>query len=228
MLRTRAPAAMASTVLTRRTAAITTSRSVPKRPHHTTPDRQQPRDEDAVHAVPAILRFDVRDGVWGEDVATQEAASHHGAMTACQGVDAGSRRHIRRPGERKHQPGIHHPTTGQERAQRHGDIRGDGWEDVFDGGQRGDEGVERPGGQLLEKRDEVLQETLLGSASVATASTAIPSPRPIQPMPSFVFAFTDTCADPASSASASFSSIASRWGASLGFSTITVTSAWTN
>src|SRR5438552_7122638 len=184
----------------------------------------------------AILLGDVRDGLRGKDVPSQDAARYQSAVAPGEPIDGRSRAHVRRPGQDENQPRVHHAAARQERAECDGDVGGNRRKDVFDGGQHGDQRGQRPGGELLEKREKVRQETecpplsrwALGPVSVATAMTAMPSPRPIQPMPSFVLAFTETCAGPVSSASESFSSMASMWGASLGFSRITVTSAWTN
>src|SRR5436309_4287276 len=200
-----------------------------ERHHHRAPHGQQPRQENAVHAVAAILLGDALHGPGGEDVAAQEAARDDLAMPARQGVHGGARPHVRRPGEQEDGPRVHDAAAGEKSAQRDGNIGRNGRKDVFDGGERGDQPVQRTGREPLEKRNEVGQgRGPLGSASVTTAITAMPSPRPIHPIPSFVFAFTETCAGPVSSASASFSFMASRYGASLGSSRITVTSVWTN
>ena len=113
-------------------------------------------------------------------------------MPARRHVHSCPRPDVRDPREREDQPGIHYATTRQKCAERYGHVGGNGRNDVFDGGEHSDQRVERRGGELLEKGDEVCQEALPGSCNVATAITATPSPRPIQPMPSFVFALTET------------------------------------
>jgi hypothetical protein len=144
-------------------------------------------------------------------VAAQEAARDDLTVPARQGVHCRGRRHVRRPGEQKDGRSIHDATAGEKCAQRDGDIGRNGRKDVFDSGERGDQPIQRTGREPLEKRDDVCQgRDPLGSASVATAITAMPSPRPIHPIPSFVFAFTDTCAEPVRSACASLSFMASR------------------
>src|SRR6476469_6340323 len=61
-------------------------------------------------------------------------------------------------------------------------------------------------------------------STVATASAAIPSPRPIAPSPSFVVALMLTRAGSRRSAAAIFSRIAGMWGAIFGASAIKVAS----
>src|SRR6266480_5893881 len=172
----------------------------------------------------------------GMTMPPQKPTRYHVAMPARQRIDGGPRPHVRSPGEQEDEPRVQHPAPGQECAEGDRDVRGNWRKDVFDGGQHGDQRVQRNRREVFEKREEVgqvsdsppLERGPAGSASVATAITAIPSPRPIQPIPSFVFAFTDTCAGPVSNASARRSFIASICGASFGFSMMTVTSACTN
>jgi len=138
-----------------------------------------------------VLLLDVGDRVRCEDVPAEKAARDQSPMASRQRIDTRSRSHVCDPGQYEDEPRIHDSPSRQERAERHGDIRGDRREDIFDGGQYRDERVERSGGELLEIREKVRQETL-SPRSVATAKTATPSPRPIQPIPSLVFAFTET------------------------------------
>src|ERR1041384_7501696 len=185
-----------------------------------------------------ILLLDMGDGGRREDVAPEKATRDERAVAARQGVDARGGAHVRDPREREHEPDVHVAPACQECAECHGHVGGDRREDVFGGGQNRDQGVERSGGELLEKREKVRQVTECpplgraalggGPASVPIAITATPSPRPTHPMPSFVFAFTDTCAGPVRSAPASRAFIVSRYGASFGFSMMTVTSTCTH
>ena len=76
---------------------------------------------------------------------------------------------------------------GEERAQRHRRVGGDRRDDVLHRGEEGEDAVDRGGGQT---RDPVQQGFDQRASSVATAITASPSPRPMNPMPSLVLAFT--------------------------------------
>src|SRR2546425_13973 len=80
--------------------------------------------------------------------------------------------------------------------------------EVLEGGEGRDQGVQRCCGQPLEEREKIAQTRACSSS--ATASAATPSPLPIQPIPSFVFALTETIEYPLTSAPARFSRMSSR------------------
>src|SRR3989454_11529755 len=198
------------------------AREARERQHHPAQHREQPRQEDAVAAVPLVLPLDVPDGALGEQSSAELAAERGPAVAPRQEVHGGPRADVRGPGEPEDGPGIEEPPSRQKRPQRDGGVGREGGDDVLQAGEGGEGSVEQTGRKRFQERDE------LGHPSTATAITAIPSPFPIHPIPSFVFAFTETCAGADRSASASFSSIRSRCGPSFGRSAMIVMSACTN
>src|SRR2546422_82429 len=198
------------------------AREAGERHHDPAPHREQPRQEDAVAAVALVLPLDVPDGALGEQPSAELAAERGPAVAPRQEVHGGARADVRGPGEAEDGPGIEEPPPRQKRPQRDGGVGREGGDDVLQAGEGGDGSVEQTGRKRFQERDE------LGHPSTATAITAIPSPFPIHPIPSFVFAFTETWAGADSSASASFSSIRSTCGPSFGRSAMIVMSACTN
>src|SRR5947208_5049173 len=198
------------------------AREARERHHDPAPHREQPRQEDAVAAVALVLPFDVPDGALGEQSSAEPAAERGPAVAPRQEIHRGPRADVRGPGDAEDGPGIEEPPPRQKRPQRDGGVGRQGGNDVLQAGEGGDGSIEQTGRKRFQERDE------LGHPSTATAITAIPSPFPIHPIPSFVFAFTDTWAGADRSASASFSSIRSTCGPSFGRSAMIVMSACTN
>src|SRR5205814_9175488 len=109
----------------------------------------------------------------------------------------------------------------QERAERDGGVGGNGRENILERGEGGDQRVERARREGFERVDEIAH------SNTATAMTAIPSARPIHPIPSLVFPFTEMPSGATDSAPASRSRIRGTWGPILGRSAITMMSACT-
>src|SRR2546427_7459472 len=130
------------------------------------------------------------------------------SVASCQPVDEGRRRDVRRPRESEDRPEVEPASPGEERAERHGGVGGQRWDDVLECRERRDQAVQRSGRQALEEREKIAQGRACSSS--ATASTATPSPLPIQPLPSFVLALTDTVENPLTSAPARLSRMSSR------------------
>src|SRR2546422_8474812 len=93
-------------------------------------------------------------------------------------------------------PEVEPASPGEERAERHGGVGGQRWNDVLECPERRDQAVERSGRQALEEREKIAQGRAW--SSTATASTPTPSPLPVPPLPSFVFRFTRTVEKPLS------------------------------
>src|SRR5438093_10504212 len=139
-----------------------------------------------------------------------------GALARLPGADVGGRR-APAPG-----PRIQRPPPRQERAERYYGVGGNGGENVLQGGEDRDQRVERAGREGFERMDEV------GHSNTATAMTAIPSARPIAPMPSLVSPFTEMPPGATDRAPASRWRICVTWGPIFGCSAMTVTSACTS
>src|SRR5207247_1637283 len=137
-------------------------------------------------------------------------------------VDGGRRGEVRRPCEAEDRPEVEPAAPREERPQRHGGVGRQRRNDVFERRERGDQGVQQSGREPLEEREKIAQGRACSSS--ATASTAIPSPLPIHPIPSFVFALTETAEYPLTIAPTRRLRMASRSPASRGCSTMTVRS----
>ncbi len=74
---------------------------------------------------------------------------------------------------------------GEEGTQRHSSIRGHRRDHVLDRGKQGENGVDGDGRKLRHPPEQGLDQR---ASSVATAMTAMPSPRPMNPIPSLVLA----------------------------------------
>src|SRR5205814_9893877 len=181
----------------------------------------EPAQDDRVRSVAMILVAEVPHGVLGEQAPSElpqegrPAEPVGGEIHGRPGADVGG------PGEPEHGPRVEGPPPRQERDERHDGIGRNGGEDIFDGGEDGDQRVERARREGLERVDEI------GHSNTATAMTAIPSARPIHPIPSLVFPFTEIASGATESASASRSRIRGTWGPILGRSAITMMSACT-
>src|SRR2546425_1131927 len=130
--------------------------------------------------------------------------------------------HVGARGEPKPARGYRHPPPRQERTERDDGVGGNEGENILEGGEDGDQRVERARREGFERVDEI------GHSNTATAMTAIPSARPIHPIPSFVFPFTEMASGATDRAPASRSRICVTWGPIFGCSAMTVTSAWTS
>src|SRR5262249_47822431 len=113
---------------------------------------------------------------------------------------------------------------GQKRGQDNEHIRGRGWEEVLDDDGERDHRIDQERRPGREPREQVFDQR---ASTTATANTAIPSPRPTNPMPSLVFAFIPTASGAMPSSPAIACAIALLYTPSRGFSHTMVTSAWT-
>src|SRR2546421_5298901 len=109
-----------------------------------------------------------------------------------------SRRDVRHPREAEDRPEVEPASPGEERAERHGGVGGQRWNDVLECRERRDQAVQRSGRQALEEREKIAQGRARSSS--ATPSTPTPSPLPIQPLSPVLFAFTQTVQNPLTSA----------------------------
>src|SRR5438552_6939442 len=141
------------------------------------------------------------------------AAPVQGEMDGRPGADVGG------PREHKYGRRIERPPPRQERAECDGRVGGNGREKILEGGEGGDQRVQRARREGFERVDEIAH------SNTATAMTAIPSARPIHPIPSLVFPFTEMASADTDSAPARRSRMCVTWGPIFGCSAITVTSA---
>lgn len=155
----------------------------------------------------SVSLLDVRQGALGEEPAAEGTGEEGAAVAAPDGVDERGAADVADPGDGEDDPGIERAAPRQKGAERDRDIGGGGGEDVFDGGEATDERVQRNRREGLQEPQQIGQ--VRASSSSATAITAMPSPRPMNPIPSLVFALTERLEKPAMAASASFSRISS-------------------
>src|SRR5437879_13911806 len=168
-----------------------------------------------------ILSLDVPHGALGEEAPSEcpleksPAEPVGGEIPGRPGADVST------PRESEHGPWIQRPSPRQECAERNDGVRGNGGKNIFESGEDGNQGVERAWREGFERVDEI------GHSNSATAMTAIPSARPIHPIPSLVFPFTEMAPGATDTAHASRSRICVTWGPIFGCSAMTVTSTCT-
>src|SRR6266566_237401 len=171
------------------------------------PYGEQAGDENPVAPVPFILCFDVGQHGWWEQPPAGRPLEEIASVAACQPVDQGRRADVRYPRETEHRPGVEPAPPGEERPERDGGVSGQRRNEGLERRERRDQSVQRCGRQALEEREEIAQARACSFSD--TASTATPSPLPIQPIPSFVFALTEMVEYPLTSAPARFSRMSS-------------------
>src|SRR6059058_5487799 len=136
------------------------------------------------------LRLDMREHRGREQPPAGGSLEEVASVASCEPVDEGRRRDVRRPREAEDRPEVEPAPPGEERAERHGGVGGQRRNEVLEGGEGRDQAVQRSCGQPLEESEKIAQTRACSSS--ATARAATPSPLPIQPIPSFVFALTET------------------------------------
>src|SRR5438128_6706024 len=132
-----------------------------------------------------VLSLDVSHGALGEQAPSERSLEEWPAEPVGGEIDGRPGADVGGPRESEHGPRIQRPPPRQERAERYYGVGGNGGENVLQGGEDRDQRVERAGREGFERMDEV------GHSNTATAMTAIPSARPIHPLPSLVFPFTE-------------------------------------
>src|ERR1041384_6064203 len=173
-----------------------------RRPRHARPPRppagEQRGDEEAAAAVPGVRLLDVRHRLRRQQPPPETSLEECPTVAAPDAIDQHRRRDVAGPRDGEHTPRIEHAATGEEGAEGHNGVGGDRGEDVFDGGEESDGEVQRSGGERFQPRQQMwhgypLLDFLAVSASSisTTAITATPSPRPMKPMPSLVFALIE-------------------------------------
>src|SRR2546430_6777753 len=179
-----------------------------ERRHHRAPHGEQAGNEDPIGPVPLVLRF-VGGGARGrEQPPARGSLEELASVPSCQPVDGGRRRYVRHPCEAEDRPEVEPAATGEERTQRHGGVGGQRRNEVLEGGEGGDQAVQRSGRQALEEPEKIAQAPACSGS--ATASTATPPPLPIPPIPPLVFPLTETVEYPLTRAPARFSRMSSR------------------
>src|SRR5438094_8352057 len=169
-----------------------------------------------------VLSLDVSHGALGEQAPSERSLEEWpaepvgGEINGRPGADGGA------PSAPEPGPRIQRPPPRQERAERDGGVGGNGRENILEGGEGGDQRVQRARREGFERVDEIAH------SNTATAMTAIPSARPIHPIPSLVFPFTAMAPGATDSAPASRSRIRVTCGPNLGCSAMTVMSACTS
>src|SRR2546422_560111 len=169
-----------------------------------------------------VLSLDVSHGALGEQAPSERSLEEWPAEPVGGEIDGRPGADVGGPRESEHGPRIQRPPPRQERAERYYGVGGNGGENILEGGEDGDQRVERDGREGFERMDEV------GHSNTATAMTAIPSARPIHPIPSLVFPFTEMAPGATDRAPASRWRICVTWGPIFGCSAMTVTSACTS
>ena len=193
-----------------------------ERRHHRADAGEEAADEDADGAEAEIFALDHRQRAWREQAAAGRRSKEPAPVPSRGEVDARGAKQIGAPGDEENQQRRRHAAAGEKGAERHRGVGGNGRDDVLDRGEEGEDGVDGRGGELRDPREQGLDQQ---ASSSATAMTASPSPRPMNPIPSFVLAFTLIAPAVRPSRWASAAPMAPRWGASLGSSVMTVRSA---
>src|SRR5204862_8190891 len=131
-------------------------------------------NEDAVGPVPLVLRLDMREHRGREQPPAGGSLEEVASVASCQPVHGGRRRDVRHPREAEDRPEVELAPPREERAERHGGVGGQRWNDVLECRERRDQAVERSGRQALEEREKIAQGR--ACASSAAAGNATPPP----------------------------------------------------
>ena len=184
-----------------------------ERRHHGAEPGKKPADEDADGAEPQILALDQGERARREQAAAGGSGEEPAPVLPRRHVDGRGAEQVRGPGHQEDGNRGGQSAVGEEGAECHRGVRRNRRYDVLHGGEQGENDVDRRWGKLGEPLQQRFDQR---ASSVATAITASPSPLPMNPMPSFVLAFTLMAPGASPSRAASAAPMPPRCGPELG------------
>ena len=147
---------------------------------------QEPADEDPGYTKAEVLALDNCERARSKEPPTSLGREQPAAVAARSEIHGSGAEQIGGPGHQKHARGGGQSAIREEGAQSNCSVGRHRGNHVLNCCEQGENGVDGAGRELGYPPKQRFYQR---ASSVAIAMTAMPSPRPMNPIPSFVFAF---------------------------------------